>query len=76
MTEYYDIILGLIPVAVFGLGGGLQVMGISQSTAVTIGGVVAVGMVLHAMFVKAPVEEQIAEQPVQEHTTGAVQAAD
>lgn len=54
MTEYYDLVLGLIPLAVLGLGGGLQVAGFAQTTAVTLGGLIGVGLVLHAMFVRAP----------------------
>ncbi|MFB6113834.1 MAG: hypothetical protein ABEJ58_06995 [Halodesulfurarchaeum sp.] len=55
MTSYYDVVLALIPVALFGLGGGLQFAGLAQTTAVSVGGLVSVGLVGHAMFVNGPV---------------------
>lgn len=76
MTEYYDIILGLIPVTILGLGGGLQFVGVSQTPAVAIGGLAAVGMVVHAMFVKAPVDEPTTEQHARDSTGSSLQAAD
>ncbi|MFB6070749.1 MAG: hypothetical protein ABEJ76_06970 [Halanaeroarchaeum sp.] len=55
MTEYYDLVLGLIPLALLGLGGGLHVAGLALTTALTIGGLFAVGLVGHALFVNGPV---------------------
>jgi len=55
MTEYYDLVLGLIPLALLGVGGGLHVAGIGLTTALTIGGLFAVGLVGHALFVNGPV---------------------
>ncbi|MFB6124909.1 MAG: hypothetical protein ABEJ59_03015 [Halanaeroarchaeum sp.] len=55
MTEYYDLVLGLIPFALVGIGGGLTVAGMSATTALTIGGLAAVGLVGHALFVNGPV---------------------
>lgn len=58
MTEYYDRILGLIPLSLIGLGVGLQVVGMPQEAALIIGGFVAVGMTADALFVNAPVEQR------------------
>lgn len=58
MTDYYDLVLGLIPLALLGIGGGLYVVGLTLTTALTIGGLVAVGLVGHALFVNGPVSLQ------------------
>lgn len=58
MTGYYDLILGLIPVSLLGLSGVLFVAGFSLSTAVTAGGLLAVTIVGHGMFVNEPVVPQ------------------
>lgn len=55
MTDYYDLVLGLIPLALLGVGGGLHFAGIGLTTALTIGGLFAVGLVGHALFVNGPV---------------------
>ncbi|MFB6153066.1 MAG: hypothetical protein ABEJ27_02330 [Halodesulfurarchaeum sp.] len=55
MTEYYDLVLGLIPAVLLGLGGGLQFAGLAQTTAITVGSLVAIGLVGHALFVNGPV---------------------
>lgn len=55
MTDYYDLVLGLIPLALLGIGGGLHVAGLATTTALTVGGLVAVGLVAHALFVNGPV---------------------
>ena len=55
MTGYYDLILGLIPVSLLGLSGTLFVAGFTLTTAVTIGGLLAVAFVAHGLFVNEPV---------------------
>lgn len=62
MANYYDLILGFIPLALLGLGGGLHIAGLTLTTAVTIGGLVAVGLVGHALFVRAPVDAPVSVQ--------------
>jgi hypothetical protein len=57
MTEYYDIVLGLVPLALIGVTGSLSVAGWSLTSAVTLAGVMAVLVVGHAMFVNGPVDE-------------------
>ena len=55
MTGYYDLILGLIPVSLLGLSATLFVAGLSLTTAVTAGGLLAVVFVAHGLFVNDPV---------------------
>lgn len=56
MAGYYDIVLGLIPVALLGITAALTVVGVSLTTAVPFGAVIAIGLIGHAMFVNAPVD--------------------
>jgi hypothetical protein len=56
MTGYYDIILGLIPLAMAGITGALMIAGFELTTAIPMASVVAVGLIGHAMFVNAPVD--------------------
>ncbi|WP_018258205.1 hypothetical protein [Halomicrobium katesii] len=56
MTGYYDLVLGLIPVALAGISGTLVIGGIPLTTAIPMASVVAVGLIGHAMFVRAPVD--------------------
>jgi hypothetical protein len=62
MTGYYDLVLGLIPLALAGITGALSVAGFGLTTAVPLASVVALGLVGHAMFVRAPVDSP-AESP-------------
>lgn len=61
MTGYYDIVLGLIPLAMAGITGGLMLAGFALTTALPMASVVAVGLIGHAMFVNAPVDTVPAE---------------
>jgi hypothetical protein len=54
MVGYYDAVLGLIPVSLFGLGGLLTGAGLPFTTAVPIATLVAGALVCHAMFVRTP----------------------
>ena len=77
MTTYYDVVLGLIPLALVGLGGGLQIVGVSQTTAILFGGIVAVALVGHALFVRGPVS--LGRQPTAEYaepTTAPINTVD
>lgn len=56
MAGYYDLVLGLIPLALLGLTAALTVVGVSMTAAVPFGAVVAIGLIGHAMFVNAPVD--------------------
>lgn len=56
MAGYYDIVLGLIPLTLAGIAGGLTAIGgVPLTTAIPIASVVAVGLIGHAMFVRTPV---------------------
>ena len=54
MTGYYDIVLGLIPLALAGVSGILAFAGLGLTVAVTVGALIAVLFMGHAMFVRAP----------------------
>jgi len=71
MTGYYDIVLGLIPLAMAGITGTLLLAGFALTTAIPMASVVAVGLIGHAMFVRAPVDpvpesaDAVQSEPVQ-----------
>lgn len=73
MTGYYDIILGLIPLAMAGITGSLMAAGFALTTAIPLASVVAVGLIGHAMFIRAPVDPTPESDPA---TSEPVQAAD
>ncbi|WP_135535323.1 MULTISPECIES: hypothetical protein [Halostella] len=56
MTNYYDIVLGLIPVALLGLTALLTTAGLGLTTAVPLAASVSVALIGHAMFVNGPVD--------------------
>lgn len=56
MTGYYDVVLGLIPLALLGITGALTVAGFSLTAAVPVAATVSVGLIGHAMFVRSPVD--------------------
>lgn len=58
MTGYYDIVLGLIPLSLAGLTALLLAAGMSSTVSVPLASVVALGLMGHAMFVKAPVARE------------------
>ncbi|UPV74709.1 hypothetical protein M0R89_01235 [Halorussus limi] len=54
--NYYDLILGLIPLALLGLTALLTTVGVGLTAAVPVAGAVSVGMIGHAMFVRTPTD--------------------
>jgi hypothetical protein len=56
MTSYYDVILGLIPLTLFGIGGTLTLLGVQLTVAVPAAALVSVGLIGHALFVNGPSE--------------------
>ncbi|WP_076608663.1 hypothetical protein [Natronorubrum thiooxidans] len=56
MTGYYDLVLGLIPVALLGITAALTVVGVSLTAAIPIGSAIAIAIMGHAMFVNGPVD--------------------
>lgn len=62
-ATYYDVVLLLIPLLFLGVGGSLTVDGLSTTVAVPVGGLLAMGVIGHALFVRSPtrrVEPQMA----------------
>ena len=57
--NYYDLILGLIPLALLGLTALLTTAGLPLTTAVPLAGGVSVAMIGHAMFVRAPTDAPV-----------------
>jgi hypothetical protein len=53
--DYYDLILGLIPLTMGGIAAALVVAGLNVTMAVPVGAVLATPLLGHAMFVRAPV---------------------
>ena len=56
MTGYYDYVLGLIPAALIGITAVLTLVGLSSLMALLVGASIALGLMGHAMFVRAPVD--------------------
>ncbi len=54
MTGYYDIVLGLIPLSLFGVSGVLTVAGLEMNHAIFVAGTIAIGCMGHALFVRTP----------------------
>ena len=55
MTGYYDLVLGLIPLALAGITGALVAFGVTLTTAIPLASLVSVSLIGHAMFVRTPV---------------------
>jgi hypothetical protein len=58
MAGYYDVVLGLIPLTLIGVSGALMATGMSLSVAVPLAGLVVIGLIGHAMFVRTPGRER------------------
>lgn len=56
MTGYYDIVLGLIPVALLGITAALTLVGLSLTAAIPVGAFVSMTIIGHAMFVNTPTD--------------------
>ena len=54
MAGYYDVVLGLIPLTLIGVSGGLVATGMALSVAVPLAGLVVIALIGHAMFVRTP----------------------
>lgn len=55
VINYYDLVLGLIPLSVVGVSGVLLGFGAGVPFAVSVGALFGAGLIGHAMFVRAPV---------------------
>jgi hypothetical protein len=56
MTNYYDLVLGTIPLVLGSVAAVLTLLGVSLTTAGGLAGGLSVGVIGHAMFVNAPVD--------------------
>lgn len=54
MAQYYDLVLGLIPLALGGITAALVAVGVSMTVAVPLAAAVAVAIIGHGMFVRSP----------------------
>lgn len=57
IVNYYDFLLGSIPLVLGGIVGGGTFLGIGLLTTITLGSVVAFGLILHGLFVNGPVSQ-------------------
>ena len=76
MTGYYDVVLGLIPLAMASITAAMSVAGFGLTTAIPIASVVTVGVIGHAMFVRAPVDGAPADVGAQQTGSEPIQTAD
>lgn len=58
--NYYDLILGMIPLALLGLTALLTTAGFTLTSSVLVAGVISVGRIGHATFVRTPTDAPIA----------------
>jgi lysylphosphatidylglycerol synthetase-like protein (DUF2156 family) len=61
MTGYYDYVLALIPAALIGVTALLTLVGLSVMTALPAGAAAAAVVMVHAVFVRAPVSDGVRE---------------
>ena len=54
--EYYDLVLGSIPASFVGVTGALGTMGVDLAIAIPSAAILSLGVILHALFVRAPTE--------------------
>jgi len=54
--NYYDLVLGLIPLALLGLTALFTATGLALTTAVPVAGSVSAAMIGHALFVRTPTD--------------------
>ncbi|UPM43367.1 hypothetical protein [Halocatena salina] len=62
MTGYYDFVLGVIPLSLFGVSGVLTVVGVETTLSVLVAASIAVAFMGHALFVRTPTDQEPAEQ--------------
>lgn len=58
MERYYDYVLGLIPVVMVGVTITLFFAGVQLSFAVPVGAAGSILLILHALFVNAPIHTE------------------
>lgn len=62
MMDYYDLVLGLVPLSLLGVTGGLYGLGVDLLVAVPLAATMAAAVIGHGLFVNAPVEERPAPE--------------
>lgn len=68
---YYDVVLGLIPVAFGGIAGGFLAIGFGLIVAIPFAGLGALALMGHAMFVNPPTDEPAQPMPAMTVSTNA-----
>lgn len=56
MTRYYDFVLGTIPITLVGIPCLSQLAGFNLMKSVFLGGLIAAGIMGHALFLNAPTD--------------------
>ncbi|WP_435158426.1 hypothetical protein [Haladaptatus sp. DFWS20] len=63
MPGYYDLILGLIPLALIGVTSAISATGLSLTPAVPIGATISIFLIGHALFVNDPFDVSSESMP-------------
>lgn len=58
MIGYYDLVLGLVPLTLLGVSGGLYGLGFDLVVAVPLAAALAAAVIGHGLFVNAPIEDR------------------
>lgn len=58
MMDYYDLVLGLVPLSLLGVTGGLYGLGVDLTIAVPLAAAMSAAVIGHGLFVNAPVEKR------------------
>lgn len=61
--DYYDLVLGTIPASLLGGTGILGALGIDLLIALPLGGVIALAIILHALFIRGPAQQRPTPTP-------------
>jgi hypothetical protein len=75
-AEYYDLVLGLIPLAFVGATGALILSGIGLTTAVPLGALVSLGLLIHGLFINGPVDTPASPTSADGNTDRSFEPAD
>ena len=76
MPGYYDYVLGLIPLTLFGFTGGLMQTSLALTQALPVAAAVTIGIIGHALFVRPPTETRTTRRSNENGRTGQFQNAD
>jgi len=76
MPGYYDYVLGLIPLTLCGLTGGLMQTSLAFTQALPIAAAVTIGIIGHALFVRPPTGGRKGHSSNENRRSGQFQNAD